>query len=450
MKLKSIISLFMVVCLFSFTFSPLQATENAPSVTSPINTQSTEEKTPTIAAESAILIDANSKTVLYEKNGYSKQYPASITKLMTALLAIENLNPNDTITFSHDAIFGIERGSSHIGLDVGEQITVDQALHGLLLMSANEVANGLAEAVSGSIENFAGRMTLRAKELGAKNTNFMNPHGLHDPNHYTTAYDMALIGSYLAYNDYFLDIMQDTTYQIPPTNLVNETRYLYQQHSMVNPTKNPIYYRKDVIGGKTGFTDQARHTLVTMARRGDTTLVAVVLKSEKATLYTDTAALLDYGFDSYNMLPLHKTTDTLATLPLYSVKSGKNYQAGNCSIGLAEDSNVLVHKSITAQDITTHLNLPDYITLGNQVGDEVGEITYLYGSEILCTQKLIITDIAFSPSPYMAETPTSGSPFSDVWYIGLGVLALVCLLLLILLINNKHRRKRNKTYRLYK
>lgn len=449
MKLKSIISLFIVACLLSFTIYPLQATESTTSVTSPAATPTTEEKMPTIAAESAILIDANSKNVLYEKNGYSKQYPASITKLMTALLAIENLNPNDTITFSHEAIFGIERGSSHIGLDVGEQITVDQALHGLLLMSANEVANGLAEAVSGSIENFAGRMTLRAKELGAKNTNFVNPHGLHDPNHYTTAYDMALIGSYLAYNDYFLDIMQDTTYQIPPTNLVNEIRYLYQQHSMLNPTKNPIYYREDVIGGKTGFTDEARHTLVTIARRGETTLVAVVLKSEKATLYTDTATLLDYGFDSYNRLALHKTTDTLATLPLYSVKSGKNYQAGNCSIGLAEDSNVLVHKSVTAKDITTQLNLPDYITLGNQVGDEVGEITYLYGSEILCTQKLIITNISFSPSPYASETPTSGSPLSNIWYIVLGGLALFCLLLFILWLNKK-RHKRKKHYKLYK
>lgn len=432
----------MAICILSFTIQPLQATENTSSVTTTTATDSTKEKTPTIAAESAILIDANSKTVLYEKNGYNKQYPASITKLMTALLAIENLNPNDTITFSHDAIFSIERGSSHIGLDVGEQITVDQALHGLLLMSANEVANGLAEAVSGSIENFANCMTLRAKELGAKNTNFANPHGLHDPNHYTTAYDMALIGSYLAYNDYFLDIMKDTTYQIPPTNLVNEIRYLYQQHSMVNPTKNPIYYRKDVIGGKTGFTDEAHHTLVTMARRGDTTLVAVVLKSKKATLYTDTAALLDYGFDSYDILPLHKTTDMLATLPLYSVKSGKNYQAGNCSIGLAEDSNVLVHKSVTASDITTKLRLPEYITLGNQIGDEVGEITYLYGSEILCVQKLIITDIAFSPSPFTTETPTSGSILSNIWYIALGILTLFCLILFILWLNKKYLKRK--------
>lgn len=442
MKLKSMISLLMIVCTLGFSFMPLQAEV----------VTTTEDQIPTIAAESAILIDASSKAVLYEKNGYSKQYPASITKLMTALLAIENLNPNDTITFSTEAIFGIERGSSHIGLDVGEQITVDEALHGLLLMSANEVANGLAEAVSGSIENFANRMTLRAKELGAQNTNFVNPHGLHDANHYTTAYDMALIASYLAYNDYFLDIMQDTTYQIPATNRVDEIRYLYQQHSMLNPTKNPIYYREDVIGGKTGFTDEARHTLVTIARRGDTTLVAVVLKSDKATLYTDTAALLDYGFDSYNTLSLHTTSDTLTTLPLYSVKSGKAYQAGNCSIGLTEDAAVLVHNSITAKDITTKLNLPEYIPLGSQVGDEVGEITYLYGSEILRTNKLIIKDIAFSPSPYATTLPSEGPKLSSIWYIILAVCALIALLILILWIRKRRitRKKRNKYYKLYK
>lgn len=442
MKLKSIISLLIVVCILSFNFMPLCAQE----------VTTTKEEQPTIAAESAILIDANSKAILYEKNGYSKQYPASITKLMTALLAIENLNPNDTITFSTEAIFGIERGSSHIGLDVGEQITVDEALHGLLLMSANEVANGLAEAVSGSIENFANRMTLRAKELGAQNTNFVNPHGLHDANHYTTAYDMALIASYLAYNDYFLDIMQDTTYQISATNRVDEIRYLYQQHSMLNPTKNPKYYREDVIGGKTGFTDEARHTLVTIARRGETTLVAVVLKSDKATLYTDTAALLDYGFDSYNMLSLHTPADTLATLPLYSVKSGKTYQAGNCSIGLTEASSVLVHHSITEKDITTQLNLPEYISLGSQVGDEVGEITYLYGSEILRTDSLIITDISFSPSPYATTIPSEGPTLSKIWYIVLGICAFIVLLILILWIRKRRiaRKKRHKYYRLYK
>lgn len=296
---------------------------------------------------------------------------------MTALLAIENLQPTDTITFSKEAIFGIERGSSHIGMDVGEQITVDQALHGLLLMSANEVANGLAEAVSGSIDTFAIRMSDRAKELGALNTHFVNPHGLHDENHYTTAYDMSLIASYLADNEYFLNIMKDYIYQINGTNKTDEIRYLSQDHKMFNPLKDASIFREDVIGGKTGYTDQARHTLVTIAKKGKTTLVAVVMKSEKGTLYSDTNTLLDYGFNSYHSLALHSPNETIKTLPLYTIKSGQPYQAGSCSIGVEKDLSVLVRNDTTLQEITTSLELPEYIDMTAKEGDVIGEITYM-------------------------------------------------------------------------
>ena len=230
-----------------------------------------------IGAEAAILMDADSKTILYEKNVHEKLYPASITKLMTALLAIENLSP--------EAVNSIEFGSNHLWMVEGEQITVDEALHGLLLESANEVANGLGEAVSGSISGFANLMTERAKQLGALNTHFANPNGLHNEAHYTTAYDMALIASYLTKEDYFLQLMKDTKYQIPPTNKNKETRYLAQQHHMINPVRDPKVFREDVIGGKTGYTNEARQTLVTMARQGDTTLVVVILKAEKSNVY---------------------------------------------------------------------------------------------------------------------------------------------------------------------
>lgn len=395
---------------------------------------------PTIAAESAILIDAASKTILYEKNAYKKQYPASITKLMTALLAIENLAPTDVITFSNEAIFSIERASSHIGMDVGEQITVDQALHGLLLMSANEVANGLAEATSGSIETFAIRMTERAKELGTLNTHFTNPHGLHDENHYTTAYDMSLIASYLSDNPYFLEIMKDTTYEIPGTNKTDEIRYLSQQHYMLNPLRNGQLYREDVIGGKTGYTDIARQTLVTIAKQGDTTLVAVILKSEKSTLYTDTAALLDYGFDAYYSLDFHSPNEVLKTLPIYSIKSGQAYQAGNCSISVETPVSVLVNKSIKARDITTILDLPEYVDLGASKGDLIGEITYLYNSEILGKTKLIIQDISYSPSPYVTVLPNKDKLPSIKWpYI---IVIFIIILVIFLLFKTRKKRKR--------
>ena len=393
MKLKQwftlILSILVVFSTVSVQAETTSAAAGAPS----------SSGAPEIAAQSAILMDAKTKTILFEKNAYETHYPASITKLMTALLAIENLSPDQTITFSKDAIFGIEPGSSHIGIQVDEQLTVDQALHGLLLMSANEVANGLAEAVSGSISAFADRMTDRAKELGTQNTHFANPHGLHDPNHYTTAYDMALIGSYLAENDYFLSLMKDTTYNIPPTNLSNETRYLYQQHHMLNPVRNPKTYREDVIGGKTGYTDQARHTLVTMAKQGDTTLVAVILQSEKQTLYTDTASLLDYGFASYQSLTLHTTDDILKALPCYAVKSGQSYQSANYGLAVAEDAQTVVLNSVQPEDIQLSFDVPESVDPTYQVGDPVGTVSFTLNGQTLCKSDLIVKQIDPLPEP---------------------------------------------------
>ncbi len=400
---------------------------------------------PTIVAESAILMDANTKTILYEKNAYTRQYPASITKLMTALLAIENLEPTNTITFSKEAIFGIERGSSHIGIDVDEQLTVDQALHGLLLMSANEVANGLAEAVAGSQDTFAILMTNRSKELGAQDTHFMNAHGLHDENHYTTAYDMALIASYLSDNEYFLDIMKDTTYEIPKTNKADETRHLYQQHKMLNAQRDASIFREDVIGGKTGYTDQARQTLVTIAKQGDTTLVAVVLKAEKDTIYSDTAQLLDYGFESFHSLPLHSPNETIKTLPLYSVKSGQPYQVGNCSVSVEKDLSVLVSNDISLQNVQTVLDFPEYVDINAKEGDVIGEITYYLNSKIVAKNNLVLKQVVYSPSPQSSLIPKieQTPSYTIIYAIGL-VILLILVFLLIFFIRKKQQAYSNR------
>lgn len=429
---------FILCTILIFSFAPVKAKGSETIISEP-----------DIAAEAAIVIDATTKTVLYEKNAYERHYPASITKLMTALLSIENLSPNDLITFSTEAIFGIERGSSHIGMDVDEQITVDQALHGLLLMSANEVANGLAEAVSGSISGFAQLMTQRAKELGALDTNFVNPHGLHDDNHYTTAYDMALIGSYLAENDYFLQIMKDYTYEIPPTNKVDEIRYLSQQHKMLNPLRDATIYREDVIGGKTGYTDQARHTLVTMAKEGDTTLVTVVLQSEKDTLYSDTNKLLDYGFKYYESVTLQTPDNIIKTLPVYGLISGQAYQAANCGIGVKEDVVVTIPQNTSIEDITLSFDLPAQLDSHVQVGDEVGTVSFFLNSKLLGTSPVVIKQIDTLPQPELNFYTLL--PFAS-WKIGALVIVLVILFITILLMLRKRKVKKrySKINRLFK
>ena len=432
MNKKQWASLFISILLI-LSFSPLKA----------------EVVAPNIVAESAILIDANTKTVLYEKNGYDKHYPASITKLMTALLAIENLSSNDTITFSQEAIFGIESGSSHIAINVDEQLTVDQALHGLLLMSANEVANGLAEAVSGSVEAFAERMTERAKELGALNTHFVNPHGLHNTDHYTTAYDMALIASYLVDNEYFLQIMKDSTYQIPATNKTDETRYLYQQHKMLNPSRDTTIYRKDVIGGKTGYTNEARQTLVTMAKQGDTTLIAVVLKSERDAIYTDTAQLLDYGFESYHSLNLYTVDDILKTLPVYTVKSGQAYQSANCGIGLSEDVSAIVLNTVTKDDITLSFDLPNTLDSNVKVGDVIGEVSFMLDSKLLSKHPLIIKQLDSLSEPNLNFYSTQAS--SRLLKLVKILLIIFIIVIILLMIRRRNiRKKHSKINRLFK
>ena len=181
--------------------------------------EATANDTLSLAAETAVLIDAASGEILYDKDADKKMYPASITKLMTILLALENGKLTDEITFSHDAVYNIEPGSAHIAILEGETLTLEQVLRAIILRSANEASNGVAEYVDGSVEAFAKHMTERAKELGCTNTNFVNANGLFDENHYTTAHDMALIARELLKHEEYRSMMSETDYEIPPTNL---------------------------------------------------------------------------------------------------------------------------------------------------------------------------------------------------------------------------------------
>jgi D-alanyl-D-alanine carboxypeptidase len=406
------------------------------------------DEPPVIESPVALLMDAKTGLVLYEKDGYASHYPASITKLMTTLLVIENLKPSDVITFSQDAIYSIERGSSHIGMQIGEQITVDQALHGLLLMSANEVGAGLAEKISGSVSEFASLMNLRAARIGARNTHFTNPHGLHNVDHYTTAYDMALITRELYTNPYFLEIMSHATYQIPPTNRVDEIRYLSQQHPFMNKLRNSVLYRSDVIAGKTGYTDQARHTLVTVGKRGDIELIAVIMQSERNILYEDTNRLLDYGFDSYTQVKLYDPSDILTVLPMYSVRSGGLYEVASCTIGVASSQSILLSSSIKQRDLITNLTLPEYIEIGTTSGDIVGSIEYTHNGKVLAKDDLIVKNVGFISSPFEASLPNEDSvrygKYSRYALIGFVGLFIVLALLLTMYRQYKKRNRYKK------
>ena len=221
-----------------------------------------------INCQSAVLMDKNTGVVIYQKNPDEKKFPASTTKIMTALLVLEKTKDlNQKIKMSHDAIYNLEPGSSHIAMNEGETLTLEQALYGLLVASANEVANALAEYVSGDIENFCKLMNQRAKELGCKNTNFLNAHGFHNENHYTSAYDLALIMRKATEFQKFNEIINTERYEIPPTEKQSQTRVLYNTDKMIH--SNGKYFYKNLIGGKTGYTDEAKHTLVSYAKKDD-------------------------------------------------------------------------------------------------------------------------------------------------------------------------------------
>lgn len=249
---------------------------------------------PAIYAESGILVDLDTQEILYSKNIDKQLYPASITKVMTTLVAIESSSPEEPVTFSQHALDSIEWDSSNIGCRLNETLTMEQCWYAMMLNSANEVCCGVAEHISGSIEAFVEKMNQKAAELGCTNTHFSNPNGLPDETHYTTAHDMALIANAAYQNESFRQVFSTRQYEIPPTPQYTETRYLYNHHKMMQPDTE--YYYEGCLGGKTGYTETALNTLVTIASRNGKNLLCVTMRTQGRQVYTDTASLFDYGF----------------------------------------------------------------------------------------------------------------------------------------------------------
>ena len=243
-------------------------------------------------AGSVLVMDARSGEIIFHTEGYARRYPASVTKVMTALLVLERVSDlNEYMTFSETAV-DIPDYASRVGITAGETITVMQALYGNLLPSGNEIARGLAEHVSGTAAEFVALMNQRAAQLGALNTNFVNPCGLPGDGQFTTAYDIALIMREAIRHPVFVDIISTAYFTIPPTNLHDEPRQLRNTNRMIRPDQEQ--YSPHVVGGKTGFTNAAQHTLVSYVRRDDRELIISVLYAPRLATFSDTALLMDY------------------------------------------------------------------------------------------------------------------------------------------------------------
>lgn len=331
----------------------------------PIQTNSTAgwPEGPRVGAAGAVIMDADSGEILYGKNIYKHLYPASITKLMTALLAYENLDLADHITFSENAVYGIESGSSNIGMDVGQSITVEEALYGLLIASANEVAIALGEKVSGSEKAFADLMNERARQLGCENTNFVTLNGLHDRKHYTCAYDMALISRQVYQHTDLIRYMSDYNYHFLKSEKQPDDFWISNTNDFLT---GEIEY-DGVVGGKTGYTDQARETLVTFAERGDVHLICVIIKEEPPYEYYDTIDLLNYAFDNFTKVNIKESEkkytlsspDFLSFGPDIFGKSEPAYR-------IEETSSLMIPKNASFSDLDSEIIPLTYETASGQ------------------------------------------------------------------------------------
>lgn len=356
-----------------------------------------------LSAPVALLMDPGSRQILYQKNMNERMYPASITKIMTALLTLENAELDETVVMSYEATHTIDYGSSHIALDTNEEISVENALYALMLPSANDAANGLAEHVAGSLEAFPDMMNQRAEELGCTNTHFANAHGLPDNDHYTTAHDIALIAAQAVENEDFCRIWGTMQYDIPPTNK-NVERNLWSQVRMLN--EDGQYYYPACTGGKLGWTSEAKNTCVLMARQNGVELLCVLMGVTTAgDMFEDAEYLFDYGFEHLQYSLVENSTAQTQTVVGYNTAGEA---IGEMTLGFA--ANCLMDSAARPEAVTASWSLPDRPILGSASGVTVTlsmEDTAQSGQyEELGTWPAVLV----SQQLYEAETPEPTEP----------------------------------------
>lgn len=318
---------------------------------------------PRLSCEAAVLMDVESGRVLYEQNSRKKLPMASTTKILTAIVALEHGNLSDLVTVTPEAS-GIE-GSS-IWLKPGEIHTLEDLLYGLMLRSGNDAATAIALHISGSIEGFSKLMNKTAKRIGAKDSNFVNPHGLHDEKHYTTAYDLALIASYGLKNPDFEKIVSTKYHTIP-----------WEGHKWDRAMKNKnkiLWSYEGANGVKTGYTKKAGRCFVGSAKRNNIQLVAVVLNC--GPMFEDSIALMDYGFENYKRTVLYKSNQVIKILP---VKNGQKEKVSvlvkkDCAITLTDEE---------IKNVKTRYILPDELEAPIEKGQWIGSLQIYLNDQLL-------------------------------------------------------------------
>lgn len=330
---------------------------------------------PVVSAQSAILIDANSGAVLYAKNVHERLFPASTTKLLTSLIVAEQCSMDEVVTFSHDAVFDAPRDSSHIAIDVGEELTMEQSLNAILIASANEVAFGVAEHIAGTWQDFAPIMNQRAKELGCVDSNFVNPNGLPDDNHYTSSYDLAMIGRAFFANEFLCKISSTKRLDIPASDK--------QPDHIVEESKNQLfagrpYAYEYLVGSKTGYTSAAKNSLVSCAEKDGLKLIAVVMVEDSPTQFADTVTLFDYGFSNFESINISQTETR------FQIDNANFFYSDNDILGSSKPILSLnTRNCITLPKSISLENTDSNITYDTQNPGQAALITYTYQNQFL-------------------------------------------------------------------
>ena len=359
-------------------------------------------------AKAGLLIEADTGEILYEKNAHQENYPASLTKVMVALLAFEaidrgELSLTDSITATETAFDGLSSDGSTANIVPGETMTVEQLLNCMLIVSANEACNILGEHLSGSVEAFVARMNERASELGCEHTHFANATGLHDPQHYTTAWDLYLITREAMQHDKFMEICNTKSHTVPATNLTEKPRELHTTNFLISNWRARGYVYRDAQGIKTGSTPEAGYCLISSALRGSRHMVSVVLGAERVTLedgvtiqtrsFSETSRMFDWGFDNFIRRDILSSADPVCEVPV-ALSSETNYVVAHA----AEDLSCLLPDNIEPSDLERTVELTnETVDAPVAAGDVLGKLTLSYKGTVYGEADLLaLNDVSAS------------------------------------------------------
>ena len=452
MKTKRFLALFLVLILSFCLVPPALADEPA------------LPKEPDINCQAALLVDYNTGLPLYAKNEHQEMYPASLTKIMTALLVLEavdsgKLSLTDSLTASRSAMTtGLDEDGSSAGIQEGEIMTVEQYLTCMLVVSANEACNVLAEAVSGSVSAFVDAMNAKAQALGCENTHFVNASGLHDPQHYTSAWDLYLITRAAMEHEDFMRICDTGKAVIPATNL-SEERILHTTNYLIDVWRSRGYINADAHGIKTGSTDAAGHCLVSSAIRGSLHFVSVALGGERKTLedgeirtysFYDTNQLFKWAFENFSYQTIAMETEEIQEVPVELSKTD------HVTVHPAGDAEVLLPKTLSPKLLERDIELQSSVDAPVSVGQKLGTMTLSYDGTTYATLDLVASfDVEASRLKTLLRSIQDFFSKTSVRVVGIIVLLLLILLLVwkVFLSRRRYRygrsvgRRRRSSYR---